>query len=63
MPAVLSPSDYSRWLSDEPAALDLLRPFPSEPMRMWAISTRVNKPENDDASILEPVVELGTVAG
>jgi hypothetical protein len=22
---------------------------------MWPISTRVNKPENDDASIVEPV--------
>jgi hypothetical protein len=24
-------------------------------MRMWPISTGVNKPENDDPSILEPV--------
>jgi hypothetical protein len=34
---------------------DLMRPFPSEPMRMWPISTRVNKPENDDPSIVEPI--------
>jgi putative SOS response-associated peptidase YedK len=34
----------------------LLGPFPAEPMRMWPISTRVNKPENDDPSIVEPVV-------
>jgi hypothetical protein len=33
----------------------LRRPFPPEPMRMWPISTRVNKPENDGPSILEPV--------
>jgi putative SOS response-associated peptidase YedK len=32
-----------------------MRPFPSDPMRMWPISTRVNKPEKDDASIVEPV--------
>jgi hypothetical protein len=25
------------------------------PMRMWPISTRVNKPENDDPSIIEPI--------
>jgi len=25
---------------------------------MWPISTRVNKPENDDASIVEPI-EIG----
>jgi hypothetical protein len=24
-------------------------------MRMWPISTRVNKPENDDASIVDPM--------
>jgi putative SOS response-associated peptidase YedK len=63
MPAILAPADYSHWLGDEPDPRDLLRSFPSEPMRMWAISTRVNKPENDDASILEAVGELGTVAG
>ena len=32
-----------------------LRPFPAESMRMWPISTRVNKPENDDPSIVEPI--------
>jgi hypothetical protein len=26
--------------------------------RMWPISTRVNKPENDDPSILEPTAVL-----
>jgi hypothetical protein len=24
-------------------------------MRMWPISTRVNKPENDDSSIIGPI--------
>ena len=43
-----------RW-SDEPDPGDLMRRFPAEPMRMWPISTRVNKPENDDPSIIEPI--------
>jgi putative SOS response-associated peptidase YedK len=43
-----------RWLGEEPAPHDLMRPFPAEPMHMWPISTRVNKPENDDPSIVEP---------
>ena len=47
MPLILAPADYTRWLSDEPDPGDLMRPFPAEPMRMWPISTRVNKPEND----------------
>ncbi len=42
-----SPSDYVRWLSEEADPRQLLWPFPSEAMRMWPISTRVNKPEND----------------
>ena len=54
MPAILAPSDYARWLGDEPDPSDLMRPHPAELMRIWPISTRVNKPENDDASILEP---------
>ena len=55
MPLILAPGDCVRWPSDEPDPGDLLRVFPAEPMRMWPISTRVNKPENDDPSILEPI--------
>ena len=55
MPVVLAPVDYARWLGEEPDPRDLMRPFPAELMRMWPISTRVNKPENDDPSIVEPI--------
>jgi hypothetical protein len=48
MPAILKPESYDRWLSVEPDPHDLLITYPSEPMSMWPISTRVNKPENDD---------------
>jgi len=58
MPAILGSADYERWLGDESDPHDLLRPFPSELMRMWPISTRVNKPENDEPSILEPMTTL-----
>jgi putative SOS response-associated peptidase YedK len=55
MPAILAPSDCACWLSDEPDPRDLVRPFVADLMRMWPISTRVNKPENDDPSIVEPI--------
>ena len=55
MPVILAPGDYVRWLSDEPDPRDLMRSFAAGVMRMWPISTRVNKPENDDPSIVEPV--------
>ena len=61
MPLVLPPGEYARWLSDDPDPRDLMRPFPAEPMQIWPISTRVNKPENDDPAIVEPI-ELTTSA-
>ena len=49
MPVILPPDAYDRWLANiEPDPRDLLVPFPSELMKIWPISTRVNKPENDD---------------
>jgi putative SOS response-associated peptidase YedK len=58
MPAILRPEQYDRWLGDDPNAGDLLQSYPTELMRMWPISTRVNKPENDDPSILDPIEAL-----
>jgi putative SOS response-associated peptidase YedK len=55
MPAILAREGYTRWLSDEPDLRDVMRPFPAGLMRMWPISTRVNKPENDDPSIIDPI--------
>ncbi len=62
MPLILALTDYVRWLSDEPDPHELMRPFPSEPMRIWPISTRVNKPENDDPSIVEPIALSSSAA-
>jgi putative SOS response-associated peptidase YedK len=36
------PKSYDRWLSLEPDPRDLLITYPSEPMTIWPISTRVN---------------------
>jgi putative SOS response-associated peptidase YedK len=54
MSLILPKSAYERWLGPEPDPHDLLVPFPAEPMAMWPISTRVNRPENDDATLLDP---------
>ena len=50
----LSPG-HDRWPGLEPDPHDLLITYPSEQMTMWPISTRVNKPENDDPSLLDRV--------
>jgi putative SOS response-associated peptidase YedK len=57
MPAILEPRSYNRWLWLETDPRDLLIACPSEPMTMWPISTRVNAPENDDASLLDRIEE------
>jgi putative SOS response-associated peptidase YedK len=59
MPLILATKDHPRWLGVEPDPHDLMRPFPADTMRMWPISTRVNKPENDDPSIIEPLEVAG----
>ena len=63
MPVILAPAaDYHRWLGDEADPRELMRPHPANLMRMWPISTRVNKPENDDPSIVEPIELAAGVA-
>ena len=57
MPVIVAPEDYGRWL--DPAVqkpepiLPLLRPYPSEPMETYAVSTWVNSPARDDERCLE----------
>jgi len=53
MPAILEPGSYERWLRVEPDPHDLLITYPSEPMKLWPISVRVNTPDNDDPSLLD----------
>jgi putative SOS response-associated peptidase YedK len=59
MPLILAPGDY---VGEEPDPRDLIRPFAAEPMRIWPISTQVNKPENDDPSIVEPIEKITSAA-
>jgi putative SOS response-associated peptidase YedK len=58
MPVIVPPESYDHWLSTlDPDPRGLLVPYPSGPMVKWPISTRVNKPANDDAAILDPIAE------
>lgn len=54
-PVILQTADYDRWLGDEADPADLIRPYPADDMVSGPVSTRVNKPENDDAAILDRV--------
>jgi putative SOS response-associated peptidase YedK len=55
MPAILHKEDYEKWLGPEPDPHNVLRQFPSELLRMWPISTRVNSPNNDDEHLLDEI--------
>ena len=55
MPVILEPRDYTRWMeSSDPARppIDLLRPYPAEKMRSWAVGDRVGNVRNDDSDLL-----------
>jgi putative SOS response-associated peptidase YedK len=56
MPAILAREDREAWLSGTPEeAWATLKPYPDEHMVAWPVSSRVNKPANDDAQLIEPV--------
>jgi putative SOS response-associated peptidase YedK len=56
MPAILAREDRDAWLSGSPEeAWAALKPYPDEHMVAWPVSSRVNKPANDDAQLIEPV--------
>jgi putative SOS response-associated peptidase YedK len=55
MPAILAREDREAWLSGSTEeAWATLKPYPDEHMVAWPVSTRVNKPANDDAQLIEP---------
>src|SRR4051794_34750237 len=54
MPVVIGAGDRDRWLTGSDQQ-ELLKPYPSELMTIWPVSTRVNSPKNDDPSLLDRV--------
>jgi putative SOS response-associated peptidase YedK len=52
MPAILSAEAYDLWLdpgvTDATRDIDCLKPFDARLMKKYPVSTRVNRPENDD---------------
>ena len=58
MPVILPPENYGVWLDpdfgEKEALTALLKPYPSDEMEAYAVSRRVNKPANNDPSVVEP---------
>jgi putative SOS response-associated peptidase YedK len=59
MPVILETGAYAQWLDPAPqsaASLSpLLKPFPSDKMSAYPVSTLVNSPENDRSELVVPL--------
>ncbi len=58
MPVIPHLENYGVWLDqgfeEKEALLDLLKPYPSEEMEAYPVSRRVNRPANNELSVVEP---------
>jgi putative SOS response-associated peptidase YedK len=59
MPVILSAADYDLWLdpgiTNPERVVDCLKPFDARLMKKYPVSTRVNRPENDDQECTQEV--------
>ena len=59
MPVILAPASYDKWLDplfqQVESLTALLRPYPSEELTAYPVSTLVNNPRHDVPQCLEPV--------
>ena len=56
MPVIIEPDDWPAWLGEVEADVTaLLRPAAAGVLRLWPVSTRVNRPANNDAHMLDPI--------
>ena len=56
MPVILDRMDYEAWLSGTvEEARAVLKQYPADSMLAWPVSTRVNKPQNNDATLIEAI--------
>ncbi len=64
MPVILAPQDHAAWLacdSVDPATLKAcLRPYPSDQMAMFPVSTVVNNPRHESPECVVPRRVTGT---
>ena len=64
MPAILKSDDYERWLDpnikNASALSGCLEPFDAAQMKKYPVSSRVNRPENDDRECAQEIPVAAT---
>lgn len=57
MPVILTPETEKAWLNleeEEGKILDILKPYPSQLMSSYAVSSKVNEVANDGPDLIKP---------
>lgn len=59
MPVIISPDDFGSWLDpanrDTESLVARLRPYPTDTLAAFPVSTHVNTPQHEDRRCIEPV--------
>jgi putative SOS response-associated peptidase YedK len=57
MPVIVPRDQWARWLGEAGGAppAELVAPYAASPMRAWPVSTAVNAPTRDDATLVAPL--------
>ena len=59
MAVVLPPESESAWLHEDTDTVEsLLTPHPGDKLEAYPVSTRVNSPENDESSLIDPISDV-----
>ena len=59
MPVILAEEDWPKWLGEQPASeaelKALLKPYPSELMKLWPVDKKVGNVRNNGPDLIRPV--------
>jgi len=59
MPVILKEEDENRWLTGDAPTIDemkkVLDPYPPSEMEAYPVSSRVNRPDDDDEQLIQPL--------
>ena len=61
MPVILAPEDYARLDPSQADGRALLKPYPATELEAFAVSPRVNSPQNDDPRVHRALAVQGSL--
>ena len=57
MPVIIPKDSMDVWLGDDTNPSSMLKPYPSDEMELYQITTKVNDPKHNSPDLLEPVLK------